>query len=263
MHSSRLQTVLYVDDEPDICAVVKATLSVIGHLTVHIAPSGSRALEIVNEVDPDLVLMDVMMPGLDGPSTLIRLRATAQSSRIPVIFMTAKVLPAEVAHFLHLGALGVIRKPFNPLTLCNELFAIWNSAHGTDSHNPAPGDPRNALSEASSLSVAFLQRTARDIVILQRSMENARPGDRSAYREIERMAHSINGAGAMFGFSALSTAAAEVEQLARGAAASCELSPPIGAIALFGQLRGRVSNLADRACEAGCIMPDAGGVFQS
>ena len=58
MHSSRLQTVLYVDDEPDICAVVKATLSVIGHLTVHIAPSGSRALEIVNEVDPDLVLLN-------------------------------------------------------------------------------------------------------------------------------------------------------------------------------------------------------------
>jgi len=262
MPTTRLHTVLYVDDEPDICAVVGRTLKVIGHLTVHIASSGSQALEVVNQVNPDLVLMDVMMPELDGPSTLNRLRAMDRSPPIPVIFMTAKVLPAEVAHWLRLGVLGVIRKPFNPLTLCDDLLAIWRSAHPAGGDHRAPGDPREVLAQTSSLSAAFLQRTARDVVVLQRWMELGHVGDRSKFPEIERLTHSMSGAGAMFGFPGLSSAAAELEHLVRGAAALGDAHPSDGECALFGRLRERVADLASKAVEAGCIMVDRHLVFQ-
>jgi CheY-like chemotaxis protein len=96
-------------------------------LDVYAAGSGEQAIALAYGLQPDLILMDVMMPGLDGPSTLQRMRESPPISNIPVIFLTAKVLPAEVAHFLRLGALGVIGKPFDPLTLGDEIRALWNA----------------------------------------------------------------------------------------------------------------------------------------
>src|SRR5580704_16999912 len=111
------QSVLYVDDDPDICSVVRATLRLVPGLYVQTADSGERAIDLAYELRPDLVLMDVMMPGLDGPSTFNRMRESAVLAHIPVIFMTAKALPAEISQFLQLGAIGVIVKPFDPLRL--------------------------------------------------------------------------------------------------------------------------------------------------
>jgi len=97
MSARELQSVLYVDDDPDICSVVQATLRLVPGLNVQTADSGQRAIDLAYELRPDLVLMDVMMPGLDGPATFGRMRESALLSKIPVIFMTAKVLPAEIA----------------------------------------------------------------------------------------------------------------------------------------------------------------------
>src|ERR1700733_13287666 len=88
-----LQSVLFVDDDSDICSVVRATLRLVPGLDVQTADSGRRAIDLAYELRPDLVLMDVMMPGLDGPSTFKRMRETILLAHIPVIFMTAKVLP--------------------------------------------------------------------------------------------------------------------------------------------------------------------------
>src|SRR6202046_5991710 len=130
MSTRDFQSILYVDDDPDICSVVQATLRLVPGLDVQTADSGERAIDLAYELRPDLLLMDVMMPGLDGPSTFKRMRESTLLSAMPVIFMTAKVLPAGIAQLLQLGAIGVIVKPFDPLKLYGELFSLWNDGGG-------------------------------------------------------------------------------------------------------------------------------------
>lgn len=125
-----LARVLYVEDEPDIQAVARVALETLGGFNVKICSSGEEALREVEAFAPDLVLLDVMMPGMDGPGTLAALRAMPDYDRIPVVFMTAKVQPNEVAHYTSLGALDVVPKPFNPMTLADQLRGIWNLHHG-------------------------------------------------------------------------------------------------------------------------------------
>jgi two-component system OmpR family response regulator len=116
--------ILYVEDEPDIQAIAKIALETIGGFTVRICSSGREALETIGEFNPDCILLDVMMPGMDGPATLKALRQLPGFATTPVVFMTAKVQPREVAEFKALGALDMIAKPFNPMTLASTLRQI-------------------------------------------------------------------------------------------------------------------------------------------
>lgn len=124
---STLTRIMYVEDEPDIQAVAKLALEMVGGFTVKICSSGEEALKEVVAFAPDMILLDVMMPGMDGPNTLKALRAMPQLANVPVAFMTAKVQPQEVAHYKSLGARDVIAKPFDPMNLANQVRAIWNS----------------------------------------------------------------------------------------------------------------------------------------
>lgn len=128
---STLQRILYVEDESDIQAVAKLALEMVGGFTVKICSSGEQALREAPGFAPDIILLDVMMPGMDGPTTLTALRALPALADVPVAFMTAKVQPAEVAHYKTLGARDVIPKPFDPMTLAAQVRAIWESSpHG-------------------------------------------------------------------------------------------------------------------------------------
>jgi CheY-like chemotaxis protein len=126
MSQTALHTVLCIDDEPDIRQIVQLTLSLTKGLLVHIGESGEQALALSRELRPDLLLLDVMMPGLDGPATLKRMREDPVIAHIPVIFVTAKAMPREVAMFRRMGAMGVIGKPFDPMQLSKQVFALWN-----------------------------------------------------------------------------------------------------------------------------------------
>lgn len=123
-----VRRVLMVDDEPDIRRIGQLSLQRVGGLEVLLAASGDEALELAARERPDVVLLDVMMPLVDGPTTLARLRARPETAAIPVIFMTAKVLPHEVQRFRELGAAGVIAKPFDPMTLPSEVKRILGAA---------------------------------------------------------------------------------------------------------------------------------------
>lgn len=125
-----LQRILYAEDEPDIQAVAKLALEMLGGYTVQICSNGAEALVAAREFTPDLILLDVMMPGMDGPSTLERLRADPATAAIPVIFLTAKVQPPEVVYYQSLGALDVIAKPFDPMALATQVQQIWSTALG-------------------------------------------------------------------------------------------------------------------------------------
>jgi len=116
--------VLIVDDEPDIRRIAKLGLSRVGGMEVVEAANGAEALVRAKEEKPDAVLLDVMMPGLDGPSTLARLRGDPATSGIPVVFLTAKAIAAELERLKLLGAAGVLTKPFDPMTLARELRAL-------------------------------------------------------------------------------------------------------------------------------------------
>lgn len=129
MANGPLTRIMMVEDEPDIQAVARVALETVGGLTVEMCSSGKEALERVPGAQPQLILMDVMMPGMDGPSTLRELRARPDTKAIPIIFMTAKVQPQEVANFKMIGALGVIPKPFDPMTLAATVRSIWEKEH--------------------------------------------------------------------------------------------------------------------------------------
>ena len=120
-----LTRILYVEDDPDIQAISMMVLETISGFTVEPCASGSEALQKAVAFQPDLVLLDVMMPGMDGPETLKGLRSFPELQSTPVVFMTAKVQPQEVRGYLDLGAVGVIAKPFDPMTLAQELRDIW------------------------------------------------------------------------------------------------------------------------------------------
>jgi CheY-like chemotaxis protein len=122
---STLQRILYVEDEADIQAVAKLSLEMVGGFTVKICSSGEEALREAEAFAPDMILLDVMMPGIDGPNTLMGLRQIPSLANIPVAFMTAKVQPQEIAHYKSLGAKDVIPKPFDPMTLATQVRAVW------------------------------------------------------------------------------------------------------------------------------------------
>ncbi len=217
MSARRLQSVLYVDDDPDICTVVQTTLCLIAGLHVRTAASGEQGIALACELAPDLILMDVMMPGLDGPSTFKLMREIALIADIPVIFLTAKVLPFEVAHFLKLGAIGVIGKPFDPVKLCDHLLALWNKADAAATSALRNGHSQ-LQAEVDLLMETFLQRARDDVICLRGILERASPGDRSAFKEARRIAHSIHGAAAIFGFPHLSASGGAIERLLEGVA---------------------------------------------
>jgi CheY-like chemotaxis protein len=126
---SPLKKILMVEDDPDIQTVAQFALEVVGGFSVHVCGDGKTALEQFLIFSPDLVLLDVMMPDMDGPTVLRALRANAQMAETPVVFMTAKVQPQEIAHYKELGALDVITKPFDPMTLSESVNQIWEHAH--------------------------------------------------------------------------------------------------------------------------------------
>ncbi len=120
-----LQRILMVDDDSDIRTVAEISLTAVGGFTVEVCASGPEALERAPAFGPDLILLDVMMPGMDGPTTLKGLREIPALAQTPVIFMTAKVQPQEVAQLVACGALDVLAKPFDPMALPDALRRIW------------------------------------------------------------------------------------------------------------------------------------------
>lgn len=115
--------ILIVDDEDDIREVAALSLETTAGYTVLSARSGRDALGVAAAEQPDAILLDVMMPDMDGPTTLQKLQAQETTAHIPVVFLTAKVQPSERARFASLGAAAVLPKPFDPLTLASELAA--------------------------------------------------------------------------------------------------------------------------------------------
>jgi two-component system OmpR family response regulator len=120
-----LKRILYVEDDDPIRAVGVLSLQAVGGFEVVECASGAHAIAAAPTAGADLILMDVMMPAMDGPETLSRLRQIPATAQTPVVFLTAKVQPSEIAQLEALGAAGVLAKPFDPMTLPDRLRALW------------------------------------------------------------------------------------------------------------------------------------------
>ena len=115
---------LVIDDEEDVRYVARLSLGRVGGMDVAEATSGEEGIARARSERPDFILLDMMMPGMDGAATFRALNADAATADIPVVFLTAKAMASEVQRLKTLGARGVILKPFDPMTLADEIRAI-------------------------------------------------------------------------------------------------------------------------------------------
>lgn len=122
-----LKHLLCVDDEPDVLSIEQMCLETVGGYQVSTATNGIEALDKALSIQPDMILLDVMMPELDGPATLKRLKEKPETQNIPIVFMTARVRNTEIDEYLALGAHGVISKPFDPMTLSEKVAELWSN----------------------------------------------------------------------------------------------------------------------------------------
>ncbi|MDH5407751.1 MAG: response regulator [Gammaproteobacteria bacterium] len=121
-----LKQILVVEDEEDIRKIIGIALGQLGGFQVDLFASAEDALQNIDKNRPDLIILDVMMPNMDGPSLLAKLKQSNDTKTIPVIFMTAKVQPNEVNSYLNMGVVDVIMKPFDPVELPKQVQAIWD-----------------------------------------------------------------------------------------------------------------------------------------
>jgi CheY-like chemotaxis protein/HPt (histidine-containing phosphotransfer) domain-containing protein len=188
--------VLHVDDEPDIREVVEISLGLDPDFETRSCGSGLEALAVSVNWSPDIILLDVMMPVMDGPATLARLRGNAQTAKIPIVFMTARAQTREIDLFRSFGAVGVIPKPFDPMTL----------AASVRGHVPPVGD---AL---AGVRGEFLRRVGRDADSLFECWSAKESMSLAALTRIREISHGLAGAAGIFGYPRLGDAAATVEK---------------------------------------------------
>jgi CheY-like chemotaxis protein len=187
--------ILHVDDEPDIREIVEMSLGLNADFEVRACACGSDAVATAAEWSPSLVLLDVMMPGMDGPTTLTHLRKNPRTAAIPVLFMTARAQAREVQQLISLGAHGVISKPFDPMTLA---FLVR-------SHLQAM--------RLETLRTAFVQRAKGDAALLASCrLSLGEEASATTVSRIREIAHGLAGAAGLFGFNQISDDAAALEE---------------------------------------------------
>jgi CheY-like chemotaxis protein len=201
--------VVFCDDEPDIREIIDISLALDSLLVVRGCASGDEALSTAVDWRPDLILLDVMMPGLDGPATLARLREDRRTSIIPVVFMTARTQARECERFKVLGASGVIPKPFDPMTLAAQVRSFV----------PAEAALLAARNE-------FLRRLEADSTALAACRsELAQARREPALARIKELAHALAGASGIYGFAGLSCESVALEEAVDGNLAG--VVPPV------------------------------------
>ena len=199
----RAYRILHVDDEPDIREVVELCLGLDPAFDVRGCGCGREALAAAAEWSPDLILCDVMMPNTDGPAMLAQLRKCPQTADIPVVFMTARAQKRELEQFQSLGAVGVIAKPFDPMTLGDAVRCQLRAA---------------GLAALRTGFVGRMRMDAERLAECRARLRNAASASQ-ALEEIKSFAHALVGAAGIFAFQRISSAASTLEMRAAEAIA--------------------------------------------
>jgi two-component system OmpR family response regulator len=215
--------ILVVEDEADVRTVVELTLSRDPELAVRTCANGQAGLAEAASWAPHLILLDVMMPDMDGPTTLARLREDPATAHIPVVFLTARARQAELAHFMSLGARGTIAKPFVPKELraaikghLQESAAApepRSAARPKDSADDASAEPLMSEAELRAERADYLARLQTTVVrlIALRAALREQPSSPAVLDDLRMVAHRTAGSAGLYGFGAVSAAAAHLE----------------------------------------------------
>lgn len=130
MGTISLQRILLADDEPDILEISRIALETVGGYEVAVCGSGHELLDLLPGFNPDLIIVDVLMPGMSGPEVFEELRRKPGFDSIPVIYLTGVIAENEIKALLDTGVADVILKPFDPMTLADRVVGIWRSVDG-------------------------------------------------------------------------------------------------------------------------------------
>jgi CheY-like chemotaxis protein len=214
---------LHVDDETDTRQTVEASLALDPFFTVRDCASGAEALTAAVAWRPDLVLLDVMMADMDGPTVLARLRADKRTAPIPVVFLTACAEPGAHQRLLTLGAAGVIAKPFEPINLADQVRRFV-AAEGI-------------LSPARADFLQRLEADARALSVCRQRLTQTQP--EPTLLRIRKIAHSLAGAGGIFGFAGIACASAALSDAAQSHLAG--LAKPIEVERALNRLLERIT----------------------
>jgi CheY-like chemotaxis protein len=188
--------ILHVDDDPDIREIVELSLSLDPSFAVMSCACGDDALAKAADQAPDLILCDVMMPGMDGPAVLARLRENGNTAKTPVVFMTARAQTRELEHFKSLGAAAVITKPFDPMKLADAVRGHLRS------------------DKIAAVEDGFVQRLRKDAILLAQYRDHFQSEAESPalLENIQSCTHKLAGAAGVFNYQAVSVAASALEE---------------------------------------------------
>ncbi|MBM3556265.1 MAG: response regulator [Alphaproteobacteria bacterium] len=229
-----LERILYIDDEEVLRRVTRAVLEKAGGFTVAVASSGKEGLALAPAFKPDLIVLDVMMPEMDGPTTLAALRTLPDLSKVPVVFLTAKAQPSEIERLRDLGAAEVLTKPFEPQTLCRDLHRIWSAARARDQVSAtdpwAAPELQAALEEMRQVFRDGLSDHLLAIVAARDALFQTGADATTPRATLRARAHRITGTARTIGLGSLGDRAAEVEDLLVADASSAALLGPIDAL---------------------------------
>ncbi|HUQ74927.1 MAG TPA: response regulator [Burkholderiales bacterium] len=125
MPDRKLERICYVEDDEDIQRIVRMSLERVGKMTVEVVTDPMLAIAAITAFKPDMVMLDWMMPGMDGPTLFRKMKTDPQTASLPVVFITAKAAQRDMDELSSLGAVGTISKPFSPKDLPEQLRAIW------------------------------------------------------------------------------------------------------------------------------------------
>jgi CheY-like chemotaxis protein len=231
--------ILIVDDEEDVRLLVQLTLRTVGGMEALEAPDGLSAIAIAERERPDAILLDVMMPGLDGPETLARLRSSPSTSEIPVIFLSARTLRDDREPLLRLGAAGVLAKPFDARRLSDQIRELVSAP-------PRPAAPWQGEGERLSAAIAPLAAAFRmglpgRLGQLRSSLDalaaDPERGDLAA--PLEKLAHRLAGIAGSHGLDRIGETARALELAVQTFSKS-----PAERETLLGEIRRRFDEVA-------------------
>lgn len=194
---AELKKILYAEDELDIQIIVELAVQSTSDYDIKICNNGKALLDCVEENSPDLILLDVMMPEMDGPTTFKNLQAKEKTKNIPVIFMTAKAQSHELEFYKDSGVIGIITKPFDPLNLCSNIKNIWDEHNGNNSLS----------SKINELKKGYLKKIENMLLDLKLLIS----GNQIDINELYLKVHTISGTSGMYGLADLSSISTEFE----------------------------------------------------
>jgi len=218
-------TVLLVEDEPDIRLVTRLALQCTGAFVVVEADSGAAALSKAATLRPDVVLLDVMMPEMDGPAVLRALGSDPATSDIPIVFLTAKATTEDLARLGALGAAGIITKPFDATTIAADLRATLERRTATPSAARGPGPSLTSAVNQDALRMldGLVGEHGRDIRLdlydlfaertpaVLKQLQSMPTGGVEDANEMARQAHSLKSAAATLGLDGIAALCAQIE----------------------------------------------------